>query len=490
MLAALKAADASPADVVHLNAHATSTPVGDTAEANSIRAALGSAADGVCVSATKSMTGHLLGAAGAVEGIFTILALHHRLAPPTINVDDLDPEVTLDVVDRQASPARGRRPGRPQQLVRFRRPQRGPGHSERLVTATHPGQDLKVEVDPRDPELRLGIFFDEGSVELLTERDDSGMLAARGTVNGTPAVAFASDATIQGGAMGEAGCKVCLVAYERALADGVPVVGLWHSGGARLREGVVSLHAVGEVFAIMTRASGKIPQISVVIGAAAGGAAYGPALTDIVILGPDGRVFVTGPDVVRSVTGENVDALRLGGPEPHGRRSGVVHVVTETTEQAYERAQLITHLLGSQGSMDLSAVDERPLEDLLPESHKRAYDVHPLVDEPAGLAGDLGRAVPQVGAEHRHDAGPARRPHRRRHREQPDAPRRLPGLLVGGEGGAVRPDVRRVRRPADRRRRRPRLPAGRRAGVGRRRAPRRQAAARLRRGRWSPGSRW
>ncbi|WP_426561147.1 beta-ketoacyl-ACP synthase II [Angustibacter sp. McL0619] len=98
MLAALKAADASPADVVHLNAHATSTPVGDTAEANSIRAALGAATDGVCVSATKSMTGHLLGAAGAVEGIFTILALHHRLAPPTINVDDLDPEVTLDVV--------------------------------------------------------------------------------------------------------------------------------------------------------------------------------------------------------------------------------------------------------------------------------------------------------------------------------------------------------------------------------------------------------
>jgi 3-oxoacyl-[acyl-carrier-protein] synthase II len=98
MLAALAAADASPSDVVHLNAHATSTPVGDTAEATSIRKALGAAADGVCVSATKSMTGHLLGAAGAVEGIFTILALHHRLAPPTINVDDLDPEVNLDVV--------------------------------------------------------------------------------------------------------------------------------------------------------------------------------------------------------------------------------------------------------------------------------------------------------------------------------------------------------------------------------------------------------
>jgi 3-oxoacyl-[acyl-carrier-protein] synthase II len=98
MRLALEACDATPSDVVHLNAHATSTPVGDTAEANSIRAALGDATDGVCVSATKSMTGHLLGAAGAVEAIFTILALHHRLAPPTINLDDLDPDVHLDVV--------------------------------------------------------------------------------------------------------------------------------------------------------------------------------------------------------------------------------------------------------------------------------------------------------------------------------------------------------------------------------------------------------
>ena len=111
------------------------------------------------------------------------------------------------------------------------------------------------------------------------------------------------------------------------MATGAPVIGLWHSGGARLREGVESLHAVGTVFAAMTRASGKVPQISVVLGAAAGGAAYGPALTDVVILSEQGRIFVTGPDVVRSVTGEDVDMERLGGPEPHSRRSGVVHVV-------------------------------------------------------------------------------------------------------------------------------------------------------------------
>jgi acetyl-CoA/propionyl-CoA carboxylase carboxyl transferase subunit len=250
------------------------------------------------------------------------------------------------------------------------------------------------DVDPRDPRLRLETLFDDGTLELVTEHDDSGMLAGAGRIDGTPAVAFASDATIQGGAMGVAGCRVVLAAYERALADDVPVIGLWHSGGARLREGVVSLHAVGEVFAIMTRASGKIPQISVVIGPAAGGAAYGPALTDVVILGPDGRVFVTGPDVVRSVTGEHVDALRLGGPEPHGRRSGVVHVVTDTTEDAYAEARRLAVLLGAQGELDVEAVTDRDLAAQLPESVKRAYDVHPVVDElldaPIGAPGPGG----------------------------------------------------------------------------------------------------
>jgi len=234
--------------------------------------------------------------------------------------------------------------------------------------------------DPRNPRRRMARFFDEGSLTLLSPEDDSGFLAGAGTLEGAPAVAFCSDATIQGGAMGTAGCAVILTAYEKALADGVPVVGLWHSGGARLREGVVSLHAVGEVFAIMTRASGRIPQISLVLGAAAGGAAYGPALTDVVVLGPEGRVFVTGPDVVRSVTGEDVDALRLGGPEPHGRRSGVVHVVAATDDDAYAHTRRLASLLGGQGSLDTAAVADRDLAGLLPDNPKRAYDVHPLVD--------------------------------------------------------------------------------------------------------------
>jgi len=95
---AVESAGLSPKDIVHINAHATSTPVGDIAESNAIRRAFGDDADHMPVSATKSMTGHLLGAAGALEAIFTILAIHHRLAPATINLDDFDPEISLDVV--------------------------------------------------------------------------------------------------------------------------------------------------------------------------------------------------------------------------------------------------------------------------------------------------------------------------------------------------------------------------------------------------------
>ncbi len=248
------------------------------------------------------------------------------------------------------------------------------------MTAVLPDAGLEVrDLDPRHPLVRLPAFLDDGTMTLISEVDDCGVIAATGTAHGTPVVVFCTDPTVQGGAMGIGGCKVIVAAYERALADGVPVVGLWHSGGARLREGVESLHAVGAVFAIMTRVSGVIPQVSVVLGPAAGGAAYGPALTDVVVLGPEGRVFVTGPDVVRSVTGEDVDMLRLGGPEPHGRRSGVVHVVSASERDALDDGARLANLLGTHGTLDAGSVADSDLAALLPENVKRAYDVHPLI---------------------------------------------------------------------------------------------------------------
>jgi acetyl-CoA/propionyl-CoA carboxylase carboxyl transferase subunit len=242
--------------------------------------------------------------------------------------------------------------------------------------------------DPRFPLTRLRALLDPGSLSLLSDVDDSGMLAVTGRVDGAPIVAFASDPTVMGGAMGQAGCAVVVQAYDTALEHGVPVVGLWHSGGARLAEGVRSLDAVGRVFAAMTAASGRVPQVSVVLGPAAGGAAYGPALTDVVVLAPEGRIFVTGPEVVRSVTGEDVDMLRLGGPEPHGRRSGVVHVVADSEADALGQARRLAALLGRPGQVARHVADA-DLGEALPGSSRRAYDVHPLVE---GLL-DEGSAV-------------------------------------------------------------------------------------------------
>ena len=149
------------------------------------------------------------------------------------------------------------------------------------MTASITAADVGLEVsdlDPRHPLVRMPAFLDDGTMELLTEVDDCGVIAATGTAHGTPVVVFCTDPTVQGGAMGIGGCQAILVAYRRALADGVPVVGLWHSGGARLREGVASLHAVGEVFAIMTHVSGVIPQISVVLNNSFGFGGHNVAL--------------------------------------------------------------------------------------------------------------------------------------------------------------------------------------------------------------------
>jgi acetyl-CoA/propionyl-CoA carboxylase carboxyl transferase subunit len=242
-------------------------------------------------------------------------------------------------------------------------------------------ETVDESLDPRDPLLRLSRFFDDGSIELLHERDRSGVLAAAGTVNGLRTVAFATDGTVMGGAMGLEGCTHIVNAYDTAIEDQSPIVGIWHSGGARLAEGVRALHAVGLVFEAMIRASGYIPQISVVVGFAAGGAAYGPALTDVVIMAPEGRVFVTGPDVVRSVTGEDVDMASLGGPDTHHKKSGVCHIVADDETDAYERGRRLVGLFCQQGHFDRSKAEahDTDLHALLPESPRRAYDVHPLV---------------------------------------------------------------------------------------------------------------
>ena len=234
-------------------------------------------------------------------------------------------------------------------------------------------------MDERDPLHRIERLVDPGSVELITPYDKSGMLAVTAQVAGNRVVIFASDATIQGGALGVDGARVIVRAYQSAMATQLPIIGIWHSGGARLRDGVSSLNAFGEVFQAMITASGKIPQLSLVLGPTAGGGAYGPALTDVVVLAPEGRIFVTGPDVVKSVTGEKVDIATLGGPDAHRKNSGVAHVITRTEQEAFDRIRDLTSLFANQGHITTN-ISESDLGKLVPDASKRAYEVHPLVD--------------------------------------------------------------------------------------------------------------
>ena len=235
------------------------------------------------------------------------------------------------------------------------------------------------QLDPRDPETRIARLLDDGKFEFLIPRTDCGMVAVTGDIKGNKVIVFASDATIKSGALGVEGSKVIVSAYKAAMSAQVPIIGIWHSGGARLSDGVASLDAFGEVFQSMISASGRIPQLSLVLGPTAGGGAYGPALTDIVVLSPEGRIFVTGPDVVKSVTGEDIDMALLGGPEAHRKNSGLAHIIAPTEQEAIDDVRDLTALFANHGVMkaDVADID---LSVFVPQSQVRTYEVHPLVD--------------------------------------------------------------------------------------------------------------
>jgi acetyl-CoA/propionyl-CoA carboxylase carboxyl transferase subunit len=248
------------------------------------------------------------------------------------------------------------------------------------VLATADPVAFVAEHDVRDPLLRLAQLFDGNDYDLLHCGGDTEVRTAAGRINGARVIAYCTDATKMGGALGAAGSQRIVEAIEVAVRERCPVIGVWHSGGAKLADGVESMDGVGQMFAAMTRASGQVPQISVVVGPAAGAAAYGPALTDIIIMAPAGRVFITGPDVVKSVTGEQIDMDGLGGPEAHSRRSGVAHVTADSEADACLRARRLVTFFTCPGLLQLDRLrDGQDLRALLPESPRRAYDVRPLV---------------------------------------------------------------------------------------------------------------
>lgn len=241
---------------------------------------------------------------------------------------------------------------------------------------------------PREPVPRLEHLLDPSSLRLHDKTP--GVVTGTGAVDGAPVAAFACDPSSQGGALGGEACRAIARLVDDAVTHRRPVIGLWHSGGAKVQEGVESLDGMGRLFAAFTRASGQLPHISVVLGPAAGGAAYGPALSDVVISAPEALMFVTGPAVVREVTGQDVSAEDLGSPEVHGVRSGLVHVEAPSAAAAVACARALSGLLSGVVVDHPSPVEDARMDAVLPDRARRAYDVRHVVEL---LLDDDGRLV-------------------------------------------------------------------------------------------------
>ena len=215
-----------------------------------------------------------------------------------------------------------------------------------------------------------------------------GVITGTGTVFGRPIHLASQDFTVAGGSAGEMHSLKVAEAMHGAQENGTPFVFINDSGGARVQEGIDSLSGYGKVFFQNVALSGLVPQISVIAGPCAGGAAYSPALTDFIIQTKASRMFITGPDVIKQVTGEDVTAEELGGPGTHMGLSGVTHFVAEDDEQAILICKKLLSYLPSNNTEDAPYVegfeDVAPNEALntaLPEDPKKAYDVRKVIAE-------------------------------------------------------------------------------------------------------------
>ncbi|HZW49728.1 MAG TPA: carboxyl transferase domain-containing protein [Bacillota bacterium] len=219
------------------------------------------------------------------------------------------------------------------------------------------------------------------------EAPGEGVVTGYGTVDGRLVYAAAQDFTVIGGSLGEmhAG-KICKV-MDLAVKMGAPFISVNDSGGARIQEGVDALKGYGDIFYRNTMASGVIPQISVIMGPCAGGAVYSPALTDFIFMTEYANMFITGPQVVKSVTGEDVTADQLGGASVHASTSGVAHFVAKTDEECLNMVRRLISFIPSNNlettpvvpTTDLSNRTDESLRDIIPESPNRPYDMRDII---------------------------------------------------------------------------------------------------------------
>jgi acetyl-CoA carboxylase carboxyltransferase component len=215
-----------------------------------------------------------------------------------------------------------------------------------------------------------------------------GVVTGWGEIDGRPVAVFSQDFTVFGGSLGEAFAEKIVKVMDLAETMGIPVVGINDSAGARIQEGVEGLAGYGEVFYRNVRLSGVVPQISVIAGPCAGGAVYSPAMTDVVLMVEGvGQMFITGPDVIKTVTGEDVAMEALGGAQVHHATSGVAHLVAPDEDAGNELVRAVLSYLPTNNLEEppWAAPEDDPereapeLDDLIPAQPNRPYDVHDLL---------------------------------------------------------------------------------------------------------------
>jgi propionyl-CoA carboxylase beta chain len=279
---------------------------------------------------------------------------------------------------------------------------------ELQARALQGGGEQRIEDQHRKGKLtareRLDLLLDEGSfdeVDMFVEHRSSdfglekqkypgdGVVTGTGTIAGRTVCVFSQDFTVFGGSLSEAHAEKIVKIMDLAMKIGCPVIGLNDSGGARIQEGVVSLGGYAEIFLRNTLASGVIPQISAVMGPCAGGAVYSPAITDFVLMVKNtSYMFVTGPNVVKTVTQESVTSEELGGALTHATRSGVAHFACENEAECLQTIRSLFRYIPSNNleeapvvaTQDDPARKDMSLDTIIPDSPNKPYDIIEVIN--------------------------------------------------------------------------------------------------------------
>lgn len=247
---------------------------------------------------------------------------------------------------------------------------------ERLEALLDPGSFVEMQV-----------FTGEANLE-KPENPGEGVVVGQGAIDGRLVYVYAQDFTVSGGSLSKAHAdKICRV-MDLGLKNGVPVIGLNDSGGARIQQGVDALEGYGNIFYRNTLSSGVIPQISAILGPCAGGAVYSPALTDFIFMvNGVSRMFITGPQVIKAVTGEDVSAEALGGAMTHNSRSGVAHFMADTELDCFAQIRSLVSYLPSNNMEEPPVVDSveptydvEELLSIIPENANQGYDVRDVIE--------------------------------------------------------------------------------------------------------------